>query len=211
LIFIPFFTYLFSSGNYPNVFIDFFKEYSDKFQFLKASDIFIGYASVNFLMKYVLKSQNRRFLFFLITSGLLLPLLLFASRGSFLGVLIYIYDMTRQSSTGYGPESVKAKTHGKGPVVSFGEIWRFESNEIQTAIKWENQKGFFEAITIYKNLKRLGDVNRVERSHIKYKRDLFVSKLSELKSKGIDCTNLENSSSNLNKALTDYFNIKDDQ
>ena len=90
LIFIPFFTYLFSSGNYPNVFIDFFKENSDKFQFLKASDIFIGYASVNFLMKYILKSQNRRFLFFLITSGLLLPLLLFASRGSFLGVLIYM-------------------------------------------------------------------------------------------------------------------------
>ena len=90
LIFIPFFTYLFSSGNYPNLLIDFFKENSDKFQFLKASDIFIGYASVNFLMKYVLKSQNRRFLFFLITSGLLLPLLLFASRGSFLGVLIYM-------------------------------------------------------------------------------------------------------------------------
>ena len=90
LIFIPFFTYLFSSGNYPNMFIDFFKENSDKFQFLKASDIFIGYASVNFLMKYILKSQNRRFLFFLITSGLLLPLLLFASRGSFLGVLIYM-------------------------------------------------------------------------------------------------------------------------
>tara|TARA_B100000575_G_C23142202_1_gene665089 strand:- start:694 stop:2064 length:1371 start_codon:yes stop_codon:yes gene_type:complete len=90
LIFIPFFTYLFSSGNYPNVFIDFFKENSDKFQFLKASDIFIGYASINFLMKYILKSQNRRFLFFLITSGLLLPLLLFASRGSFLGVLIYM-------------------------------------------------------------------------------------------------------------------------
>ena len=90
LMFIPFFTYLFSSGNYPNLLIDFFKENSDKFQFLKASDIFIGYASVNFLMKYVLKSQNRRFLFFLITSGLLLPLLLFASRGSFLGVLIYM-------------------------------------------------------------------------------------------------------------------------
>jgi uncharacterized membrane protein YhaH (DUF805 family) len=128
-----------------------------------------------------------------------------------LGVLIYMYDMTRPSSSGYGPKSVKAKMHGKGPIVSFGDIWSFESKEIQTAIKWENQKGFFEAITIYKNLKRLGDVNRVESSHIKYKRDLFVSKLSELKSKGIDCTNLESSSSNLNKALTDYFNIKDEQ
>ena len=41
-------------------------------------------------MKFLVKSQNRRFLFFLVTSGLLLPLLLFASRGSFLGVLIYM-------------------------------------------------------------------------------------------------------------------------
>ena len=87
---VPFFTYLFSSGNYPNILIDFFKVNSDKFQFLKASDIFLGYASVNFLMKFLVKSQNRRFLFFLVTSGLLLPLLLFASRGSFLGVLIYM-------------------------------------------------------------------------------------------------------------------------
>ncbi len=87
---VPFLTYLFSSGNYPNFVIDFFVLNSDKFQFLKASDIFIGYASINFLNKYFIKSQNRRFLYFMITSGLMLPLLLFASRGSFLGVVIYM-------------------------------------------------------------------------------------------------------------------------
>ena len=87
---VPFLTYLFSSGNYPNFVIDFFILNSDKFQFLKASDIFIGYASINFLNKYFIKSENRRFLYFMITSGLMLPLLLFASRGSFLGVVIYM-------------------------------------------------------------------------------------------------------------------------
>ena len=87
---VPFFTYLFSSGNYPNFIIDFFKENSDKFQFLKPSDVFIGYASINFLNKYYIKSQNRRFLYFLITSGLMLPLFLYGSRGSFLGVVIYM-------------------------------------------------------------------------------------------------------------------------
>lgn len=87
---VPFLTYLFSSGNYPNFVIDFFILNSDKFQFLKASDIFIGYASINFLNKYFIKSENRRFLYFMITSGLMLPLLLFASRGSFLGVIIYM-------------------------------------------------------------------------------------------------------------------------
>ncbi len=89
-LFIPFLNYLFSSGNYPNIFIDFFKIYSDKFQFLKASDIFLGYVVVNFLMKYFIKSQNRRFFYFIITSALLLPLLLFASRGSFVGLIIYM-------------------------------------------------------------------------------------------------------------------------
>ena len=87
---VPFFTYLFSSGNYPNFIIDFFRENSDKFQFLKPSDVFIGYASINFLNKYYIKSQNRRFLYFLITSGLMLPLFLYGSRGSFLGVVIYM-------------------------------------------------------------------------------------------------------------------------
>src|SRR5210317_493107 len=87
---IPFITYVFSSGNYPNVIIDFFKVNSDKFQFLKPSYLFIGYAALNFLMKFIIRSQNRRFLYFLITSFTLLPLLLFSSRGSFLGVAIYM-------------------------------------------------------------------------------------------------------------------------
>lgn len=87
---IPLVTYVFSSGNYPNILIDFFKENSDKFQFLKPSDLFIGYAALNFLTKFIIKSQNRRFFYFLVTSFTLLPLLLFSSRGSFLGVLIYM-------------------------------------------------------------------------------------------------------------------------
>ena len=89
LMFVPFFTYLFSSGNYPNVIIDFFKENSDKLQFLKPSDLFIVYMSVNFLLKYFLKSQNLRFLYFLCSSALFLPVTLFSSRGSFIGVIIY--------------------------------------------------------------------------------------------------------------------------
>ena len=90
LLFVPFLNYLFSSGNYPNIFIDFFNIYSDKFQFLKASDIFLSYIVVNFLAKYFVKSHNRRFFYFMITSALLLPLLLFASRGSFVGLLLYV-------------------------------------------------------------------------------------------------------------------------
>ena len=88
--FVPFVTYLFASGNYPNIFIDFFKENSDKFQFLKASDLFLGYAVVNFLNKFIIKSKDIQVFYFLSTSALFLPILLYASRGSFIGVLIFI-------------------------------------------------------------------------------------------------------------------------
>ena len=89
-LFVPLVTYLFASGNYPNIFIDFFKENSDKFQFLKASDLFLSYAAVNFLNKFIIESKDLRVLYFLCTSSLFLPILLYASRGSFMGVLIYI-------------------------------------------------------------------------------------------------------------------------
>ena len=90
LLVVPFFTYLFASGNYPNVIIDLFIKYADKFQFLKPSDLFLIYAATNFSLKYFIKSNNRRFLYFLITSSLYAPLLLFSSRGAFLGLLVYI-------------------------------------------------------------------------------------------------------------------------
>ena len=89
-LFVPFVIYFFASGNYPNVLIDFFKENSDKFQFLKASDLFLSYAAINFLNKFILESKDFRVLYFLCTSTLFLPILLYASRGSFIGVLMYI-------------------------------------------------------------------------------------------------------------------------
>ena len=90
LLIVPFLTYLFSSGNYPNVIIDIFIEYADKFQFLKPSDLFLVYAATNFSLKFFMRSNNRRFLYFLVTSSLFGPLFLFASRGAFLGLLIYV-------------------------------------------------------------------------------------------------------------------------
>tara|TARA_X000000368_G_scaffold409605_1_gene391825 strand:- start:21716 stop:23101 length:1386 start_codon:yes stop_codon:yes gene_type:complete len=90
LLVVPFFTYLFASGNYPNVIIDLFIKYADKFQFLKPSDLFLIYAATNFSLKYFIKSNNRRFLYFLITSSLYAPLLLFSSRGAFLGLVVYV-------------------------------------------------------------------------------------------------------------------------
>ena len=70
---IPFFTYIMSTGNYPNFIMKFLKENADKFQFLKPSDIFLGYIVVNFMTRYILKNKDSRVIYLIISSALLAP------------------------------------------------------------------------------------------------------------------------------------------
>jgi len=86
----PFFVYIISTGNYPNFIIDFFRENSDKFQFIKASDAFLVYLSINFLNRFISNNERNRILYFTISSALFLPFLLTQSRGSVVGALLYI-------------------------------------------------------------------------------------------------------------------------
>ena len=90
LLLIPFLIYLFSTGNYPDVVINFFKENSDKFQFLKASDLMISVISVNIFTKRLIKNEETRFIYMALTSAAFIPLLLFMSRGSFLGLVVFL-------------------------------------------------------------------------------------------------------------------------
>lgn len=91
LLLTPLVVYVISTGNYPNFVIDFFKENSDKFQFIKASDAFLVYLSINFLNRFISSSENNRLLYFTISSGLYLPFLLTQSRGSAVGAILYIF------------------------------------------------------------------------------------------------------------------------
>ena len=90
LLVLPLFVYVISTGNYPNFIIDFFRENSDKFQFIKASDAFLVYLSINFLNRFILKNERNRLLYFTISSALYLPFLLTQSRGSAVGAALYI-------------------------------------------------------------------------------------------------------------------------
>jgi hypothetical protein len=90
LLLTPFIVYVISTGNYPNFIIDFFKENSDKFQFIKASDAFLVYLSINFLNRFISRNEKNRLLYFTISSGLYLPFLLTQSRGSAVGAFMYI-------------------------------------------------------------------------------------------------------------------------
>ena len=118
------------------------------------------------------------------------------------GIVAYFYYMFVGRSNPVGNRFGKS-------LMSFRAIWDYENAEIKTAIKWEEMHGYNEAIAIYANLSRMGDVYRLEKIHIKYLRDIYVSKLSTLKEKGIDCTGLEISAVELNSKMAKYYNVKD--
>ena len=112
--------------------------------------------------------------------------------GAFLwgiGALYYFYYVFRESSHGYGPNSTEAKKHGK-TIATFGKIWDYESKEIQTAAKWEKQGGYKEAMEIHLRLGRMGDIKRLEKSHIVDMWNKFISKKASMESQGVICKRL---------------------
>ncbi len=89
-LFIPIAHYFLSTGFYPNVIIDFFKINSDKFEFTKASDIMLSFVVANLLNFKLNKNDTFKIYYLYLTGAMLLPLLLFMSRGSFLAGLLFI-------------------------------------------------------------------------------------------------------------------------
>ena len=87
---ILFLVYLFSSGNYPEFLIDLFYKISDKFQFIKGSEITLAYISIILLNYKFHKNQRKNFIFLLFYAALFLPVLLVASRGAFLGLSFFL-------------------------------------------------------------------------------------------------------------------------
>lgn len=87
------FSFLFSTGNYPNFIIEIFTKYSDKFQFTKASDNFMIILVSVVAANLIIKHNKYKLLFIYSLCFLFLPLLLFQSRGSFVAVsLILLFE-----------------------------------------------------------------------------------------------------------------------
>lgn len=87
---LPLFSYIFSTGNYPNFIIDFFNQFSDKFQFTKASDSFHLILIVCLFISFYINKVFYKLLFIYTISFLFLPLLLYQSRGSFVGIILFL-------------------------------------------------------------------------------------------------------------------------
>ena len=91
ILFAPLVMYIFSSTYYPDYIINFFLNNSDKFQFPKASDIFIVTMFSCILSFRILKKDRLANYYFITTVAAILPLLLYMSRGSFMGLVVYFF------------------------------------------------------------------------------------------------------------------------
>lgn len=91
--------YILTSVYYPNFLDMFFMEYSDKLRLLKGSDLFIAYAIYCFLFFERIKNNNFIYIFTFVISGLLIPLIVFSSRGASIGTfLVLIYCIFRNKN-----------------------------------------------------------------------------------------------------------------
>ena len=86
--------FVFSFYKYPQFLIDFFTNYSDKFDFPKGSDLLLLLVLSNYLIKNYINNKEYYFWYFFITFSIFLPGLLFKSKGAFLpAALIVIVEL----------------------------------------------------------------------------------------------------------------------
>jgi len=89
MLLMPLFVYIFQTGNYPNFIISFFQSNSDKFQFMKASDmVMIVIASSFYIKQYLSKYTFGLFWGYFLIS-LFLPLVAANSRGAVGGLVLF--------------------------------------------------------------------------------------------------------------------------
>jgi hypothetical protein len=90
---LPFVVYIFQTGNYPDLFIKIFLNYSDKFQFMKSSDmVIVLIVSCFYLKKYYF--SDKFYIFWInILVVLYFPLVASNSRGAVVGLVsFYVLD-----------------------------------------------------------------------------------------------------------------------
>ena len=86
--------YILTTVYYPTILTEFFTQYSDKLRSLKGSDLFMIYAVYCLLFFDRIKNNNFVYIFTFVLSGVLLPLIIYSSRGASIGaIIILIYSI----------------------------------------------------------------------------------------------------------------------
>ncbi len=86
---LPFILFFTETVNYPDFLQEFFINYSDKFDFLKGSDLALVIISAQIIAIIKLKNNLHIFIYFIFVNSLYLPFLLYKSKGAFLGAFIF--------------------------------------------------------------------------------------------------------------------------
>tara|TARA_B110000444_G_scaffold257583_1_gene296336 strand:+ start:4116 stop:5486 length:1371 start_codon:yes stop_codon:yes gene_type:complete len=93
-------TYILSANYFPQFLSDFFIRYSDKFDFLKASDVFLIFVATNIINQKIIKKEFNYVIYLLLSSAIFIPLFLFKSKGAFLpAVLFLLFEVIRLRKT----------------------------------------------------------------------------------------------------------------
>ena len=90
MLLMPLFVYIFQTGNYPNFIISFFQSNSDKFQFMKASDMVIAIIISSLFSKFYPVYKNIYVYWTLFLIALFLPLVAANSRGAVVGIVLFL-------------------------------------------------------------------------------------------------------------------------
>ena len=83
------YVYVLSTIHFPAFLQEFFLSYSDKFDFLKGSDLLLSYVFVNYINKKYYSNSDHAFYYFILITGLYLPLFLYMSKGSLIPAILY--------------------------------------------------------------------------------------------------------------------------
>ena len=86
---LPFILFFTETVNYPDFLEKFYSNNSDKFDFLKGSDLALVIMSAQIIAIIKLKNRHHIFTYFIFVNSLYLPFLLYKSKGAFLGSFIF--------------------------------------------------------------------------------------------------------------------------
>lgn len=86
---LPFILFYTETINYPNFLESFYLSYSDKFDYLKGSDLALVIISAQIISIIKLKRNYYIYVYFILIYSIYLPFLLYKSKGAFLGTSIF--------------------------------------------------------------------------------------------------------------------------
>ena len=96
---LPFLLYFTEAVSYPEFLKNFYIQYSDKFDFLKGSDLAMIVISAQIFSILKLKKSFNTFTYIIFVNALFLPFLLYKSKGAFLGAFLFFVVIFIKNST----------------------------------------------------------------------------------------------------------------